>query len=207
MGQLVSQRQFAKEIGRSHVWVSRLVKDGRLPVDENGKIDLTEGKKAYQASQQVGFDTNRANAARTRKTNKAAKKPAAKTTRTKTAKPAATDEEPENEEAAFSVVDGISVQKVNQAFNRAKLAEKTYQAKLKELEYKEAQRLLIPREEVLADARETAEELRGILFSMPPRIAPLCEGKLAREIEAIIEDGINQALAEMQKSAFLKAQK
>lgn len=207
MGQLVSQRQFAKEVGRSHVWVSRLVKDGRLPADENGKIDLAEGKKAYQASQQVGFDTNRANAARSRTTAKATKKPAAKTTRAKTAKPATEEDEQESGDGAFSVVDGISVQKVNQAFNRAKLAEKTYQAKLKEIEYKEAQKLLIPRDEVLADARETAETLRGILFSMPPRIAPLCEGKLAREIEAIIEDGINRALTEMQKSTFIKAQK
>ena len=39
MSELLSQRQFAERIGRSNVWVSKLVKQGKLPVI-NGKIPL-----------------------------------------------------------------------------------------------------------------------------------------------------------------------
>lgn len=199
----VSQREFAKQIGRSHVWVSKLVKAGKLPTDESGKILLEAGLKAYEQSQQVGYDANREHGAKQRKQSgkaKPATKPAAKP-KAKTETITVADDDGEEMEISAS---SATVAKLSEAFNRAKTAEKTFQAKLKEMEYKEAKGLLIPRDEVVQDAANTAEELRGILFSMPPRIAPLCEGKSAREIEAILEDSINEALQVMQNSKFVK---
>lgn len=200
MSELLSQRAFAKEIGRSHVWVSKLVKQGKIPLVD-GKIPRAEGMKAFEASQQLGYEANRE---LNEKNRKAApkKKPAAKK---KKAEPAVDDQ-------AFTIPDEdtlpatgtISVDKVAAAFNKAKLAEKTYQAKLRELEFKEKQGLSISKEAVEADAANTAEELRGLLFSIGPRIAPICEGKEAREIEGIIEDAINEALQALNKSRFAK---
>lgn len=203
----VSQRQFATHIGRSHVWVSKLVKAGKIPVNDKGRIPLSEGLRAYEASQRVGYDSNREHGAKQRAVSKK-KAVTGKPVRAKPVPAASTGESnspiatlPSDDEPV-SQSGRLSIDKVHDAFNRARLAEKTFQAKLKELEYKEAQGLLLKIEEVEEDAAQTAGAIRDQLMSMGPRIAPLCEGKSAREIEAIIEDGINDALAAFQKARF-----
>lgn len=204
MSELLSQRQFAEKIGRSHVWVSKLVKQGKIPL-VNKKIPLEEGLKAYEASQQLGYEGNREHAESQRK--KAAPKKDKPETKAKTVKKKS---EPQSNDS-FDMPDDddvlpstgtVSVDKVAQMFNRAKLAEKTFQAKLKEMDFKEKQGLLLPKDVTEADAAATAEELRGLLFSIGPRIAPICEGKPAREIEVIIENAINDALHALKKSRF-----
>ena len=193
----VSQREFAKEIGRSHVWVSKLVKSGKLPTNDKGKILLEEGLKAYEASQQVGYDANREHG---KKQRKQTAKPAPKRTpKTQTI----TVPDDDGEEIELSAP-SATVAKLSEAFNRAKTAEKTFQAKLKEMEYKEAQGHLIPKVDVIQDAKNTAEEMRSIAYALPPRIAPLCEGKSAREIEAILEDAINEIFEALQNSKYIK---
>lgn len=97
-----------------------------------------------------------------------------------------------------------SAKNVTEAFNKARLAEKTYQAKLKEIEYKLKKGELLERVAVEADAQQTASLVRERLMSVPVRIAGLCEGRTAREIEEIIEDGINEALELLQKSKHVK---
>lgn len=201
MSQLLSQRQFAKEIGRSHVWVKKLVDQGKIPTVD-GKIPLQEGLKAYEASQQLGYEANRENAAKQRTKNPAKPKAEPKPKKPK----AEPKQEPKfdlpDDDEMLPATGMVSVDKVAQMFNRAKLAEKTFQAKLKELDFKEKQGNLLPKDVIEADASATAEELRGLLFSISPRIAPICEGKPAREIEVIIENAINDALNALKKSRF-----
>ena len=91
---------------------------------------------------------------------------------------------------------------VSLALNKAKLAEKTYQARLKELDYKARTGALLDREEVEKEAAWLAEQVKGKLLAVPPRISSLCEGREARDIEAIISDAINDALKELQKVKF-----
>lgn len=204
----VSQREFAKQIGRSHVWVSKLVKAGKLPTDASGKILLQAGLKAYEASQQVGYDANREHGEKQRKQSAKAKPASTRTKKATTPKqPPKTETvtipDDDGEEIEFSAPTGTAA-KLSEAFNRAKTAEKTFQAKLKEMEFKEAQGLLIPKEQVIQDAYNTAEGVRSIAYAMPPRVAALCEGKTAREIEAILEDAINEIFEVLQKSKFVK---
>ena len=196
MSRLLSQREFAKEIGRSHVWVSKLVKSGKLPT-KDGKIPLEAGLQAYNDSQQLGYEGNREHAAKQRA--QAAK---SKTAAQKQQKRADPDIQIPDDDESLPTTGIITNDKVAQQFNRAKTAEKTFMAKLRELEYKEKQGLLIPKEQIEADAAATAEELRGLLFAIGPRIAPICESKPAREIEVIIEEAINEALTSLQKSRF-----
>mgnify|MGYP005813316233 CR=1 FL=1 len=205
----VSQRKFAEHIGRSNVWVSKLVKAGRLPVDADGKIPLADGLAAYEASQQVGYDGNRAHAAKQRSASAKAKaSPRAAATKAPPLPAAAhqttTLGDDDEADAPLPATGLVSVDKVNAAYNRARLAEKTYQAKLKELEYKEAQGLVLSLAEVEKDAEETAGALREKLMSLPPRIAPLCEGKPAREIEGVLDEAINDALLALSRSRFAK---
>lgn len=190
----VSQREFAKHIGRSHVWVNRLVKEGRLPSNSKGQIPLEEGLQAYEASKHPGYDANREHGEKQRA---AVKKKASK-------KKAAVEPVPvaETEPEISATPTGMTVAKVNEAYNRARLAEKTYQAKLRELEYKEASGELIPRIDVEADAAKTGAEVRERLMSVGARVAGLCEGKEPREIERIIDEAINEALEALQRSRF-----
>lgn len=190
MSELLSQRKFAELIGRSNVWVSRLVKDGKLPTVD-GKIPKDEGLAAYQASQRLGYDANREHGEKQRKKSKK------------------NDQSPPDEPITLPDDDEplpttgmVSVDKVSQAYNRARLAEKTYQAKLKELQYKQEQGQLIPIDQVRQDAESTAVELSGLLNAIAPRIAPLCEGRPAREIEAVIDEAISEAMNSLKKSRF-----
>ena len=201
-GELLSQRQFAQRIGRSNVWVSKLVKAGKIPTDASGKIPLAEGLAAYEASQRVGYDANREHAAKQRTATPKAAAPA-KSAPARQKKAAAPDLDIPGDDDDQPMSSGsVSSARLAEAFNRARTAEKTYQAKLKELEYKEAQGLLIAKDAVEADAAATASAILEKLRSVGPRIAPLCEGKPAREIEAVIDAAINDALAEIQNSKF-----
>lgn len=195
--EFVSQREFARRIGRSNVWVSRLVKEGKLPTNNKGRIPFDDGLKAYESSQRVGYDANREHGEKQRRASKA---PAKKTER-KTAAAKEVETLPEDDAPAL-LQTNVTESRVNAAYNKARLAEKTYQAKLKELEYKEAQGLLVPIEDIKADAAQLGSEIRERLGSIGARIAAVCEGKKAREIEGIISDAINEVLEALHKSRF-----
>lgn len=197
MDELLSQRKFAAHVGVSHVYIGKLVKEGKITL-VNKKIPFQSGMAEFEAAKRLGYENNREHAKKQRA--KSGKKPAEPTKAAQS-----------NSEESFSmprddeplpVTGMVSVDKVNQAFNKARLAEKTFQAKLKELDFKEKQGLLIPIESVKEDAAATAEELRGQLLSIGSRISPICEGKPAREIERIIENAINDALRALKKSRF-----
>ena len=156
----VSVRAFAREIGRSHVWVLKLLKDGALPRNEDGTIPLEEGLKAYNAMQDEKEEKNK-------KTNL-------------------------SQEQAEAM-------NLNTAMNKAKLAEKTYQARLRELEYKLKAGELLEKSAVTLEAQQLATKIKSKLLAIPSRISVLCEGRMARDIEEIIADAINEALIELQE--------
>lgn len=99
------------------------------------------------------------------------------------------------------VIDGPN-DSVTLAFNKAKLAEKTYQARLKELDYKVRTGELLEREKVDAEAAWLAEKVKSKLMAIPPRVSSMCEGRIARDIEEIITDAINDALKDLQKVTY-----
>lgn len=194
MSKLLSQRKFAEHVGRSHVYINKLVKEGKIPL-VNGKIPLDDGVKAFELSQQLGYEENRAHGERQRQAA-AKKKPKTKAKEKEIELP--------SDDSPLPSTGNISADKVTAAFNKAKLAEKTFNAKIKELEYKEKNGLLIPKEDVENDAAATAAELMALLTPIAPTIAPMCEGKPSRVIEGIIEEAISEALEAMKKSKFNK---
>lgn len=195
MSEYLSQRKFAEHAGVSHVWINRLVKEGKLPTNEKGRIPLTEGLKAFKASQQPGYDANREH-------GKAQRQAAVKPTR-KAAPPPDPELDDNDDEPTLPSIGG-STAGVNAAFNKARLAEKTYQAKLKQIEYQREKGELVDKDDIREDAMKTGAELREKLSAIPPRIAPLCEGLPAREIQGIIDVAINEALEALHKSRFAK---
>ena len=75
------------------------------------------------------------------------------------------------------------------------------QAQLMEQKMKvdEMEKRLIPVERVNHDAEEIGTLIRGKLITIPSRVATICEGRTARDIEEIIDEEINKTLEELQK--------
>lgn len=207
----VSQREFARRVDRSHVWVNRLIKEGRLPANDKGKVPLEAGLKIFESAFQT---TNPSTAIHNEKQRKAPakkasakkapekKSPSKKSPSKKASSPKA--EAPVEVAPAAPQTSGDfgRVVNINEQYSRAKLARETFNAKITELKYKEAAGRLIPIEKVHSDAAKTGAEVRERLFGIAPRVAGLCEGKTAREIERIIDEEINDALSALKRSRF-----
>lgn len=177
----ISKSEFARRLGISPAMVTKLCRSGRIPVMKNGKLDFEKASAAYEETRQVGREVSAENG---KKGHKSVEQP----------------ELPSDDAGlAGGGTPGVAAQ-----FNKAKTAEKIYQAKLKKLEYEEKEGSLIAKDVVADDAFLAASELRSRLFSIAPRAAPRCEGKSAREIERIIEDEVNFALQALQDSKFIK---
>ena len=99
----------------------------------------------------------------------------------------------------------ITARDITTQFNKARLAEKTYQAKLREIEYKLKKGEIVYRVDVESDAATVAAEVRERLTSIPVRISALCEHQPARRIEEVMTDAIQDALLSFSKSKFMKA--
>lgn len=202
----VSQREFARRVDRSHVWVNRLIKEGRLPANEKGKVPLEAGLKIFESAFQT---TNPSTAIHNEKQRKA---PTKKAPSKKASSKKAPSKKASSPKAEAPVVvapaapqtsgDFGRVVNINEQYSRAKLARETFNAKITELKYKEAAGRLIPIEKVQYDAAKTGAEVRERLFGIAPRVAGLCEGKTAREIERIIDEEINDALSALKRSRF-----
>lgn len=170
---LVTKSEFARQVGVSWTWIHKKIQDGSLPFVD-GLIPLESGLKAFDKLEK-------------RKVSRRAAK-----------------EEPLPDDDNEQLSDELKGAKnVTSAFNRARLIEKSFQAKLKEIEFRTKRGELIEVEKVKEDAKETAANLRGRLMALPVRISALCEGRPAREIEEILEDALNDVLTEFNESEFL----
>ena len=172
----VSVREFARQVGRSPSWISKMARQGKLPRNEDGSIPIKEGFAAYDKFNREVEATK--------------------------AKQKKTEPLPDNDDAPMTE-SATKAMSVTEAFNKARLAEKTYQAKLKELEYKLKRGEIVEREKVVADAEAVGAFLREQFMSIPVRYSGLLEGRTARDIEEILEDAINDALKALQKSEFV----
>lgn len=180
---MVTIREFAKQVGRSHELIRKLVNRGIVPLNEVGKIPLAEGLEAFR----IYDEGPKQKAGRPRKGE----------VRVKPEKiirpPKQTTEKPVNVDDARNV---------HAAMNKAKLADTTYKARIRELEFKLKSGELLPKSEVIAEAQWVAEQVKAKLMAIPPRISSMCEGRPAREIEEIITDSLNSALKEFEKCKY-----
>ena len=179
MSELLSARAFAKLVGNSNVYISRLVKEGRLPTI-NGKIPQAEGLIAYEENKKPGYDGNRElNAAKRQQPQIIIQK----------------EELPEPE----PIKTGTSAAKSNEQYNKARAYEKTVQAKIKDIELKKMQGELVAVSDVKDDAQKLAAMIRQKIISVAPIIAANAEGKTSNQILRIVEIELNEALRDLQK--------
>lgn len=167
---------FARAVNRSEVWILQLCKRGIIPRNADGTIPVEAGKKAFEEH--------------TKKTAKNGK------TKNKHSNEKDADLDVFLDAARENLTKETNV---SEEFSKAKLAEKIYQAQLKRLDFRLRNGELVEAATVAKEAHELAEKVRGKLLAIPPRIAGICEGRTAREIEELIGDAINEALKDLQK--------
>ena len=169
MSDTVSVRGFAREIGKSHVWVLKLAKAGVIPQNEDGSLPHKEALEAYRAH--------------------IAKKEGGESSSGKEGK--ATTHAP--------MADIDEAVNVGMTYNKAKAKKEAATASIRTLEYLKLKGELVEKKEVEQMAMNLAEKVRGKLMTVGVRIAGLCEGRTAREIEELIDTEINAAMADLRK--------
>ena len=168
MDDSVTLRAFANEIGKSHVWVLKLKKAGIIPSNEDGSIPHRAALEAYQAYL----------ASRPPKTEKEEGKS-------------------KGSKSSPAMADIDEAVKTGMSYNKAKAADKVFSAQLKEMELRKRKGELVEKAEVELQIANLAERINSKLSSIPSRVAGMCEGRTAREIEDIIEVEIERAKAEL----------
>jgi type IV secretory pathway VirJ component len=203
-GESIGVREFARQVGCSHVLILNLIKAGKMPQNKDGSIPLEEGLIAYENRKKK----KEPKAKKEPKTKKAEPKKRKSTKKIKELPdndPPEDGEETDDPPQKLTSEKLISARDITTQFNKARLAEKTYQAKLREIEYKLKKGELVTRADVEADASAVAAEVRERLTSIPVRISALCERQPARKIEEVMTDAIQDALISFSKSKFVKA--
>lgn len=88
------------------------------------------------------------------------------------------------------------------ATKKAELVKKTAEAKIAQIELQERERKVVSVEEVTRDAQRVAEVIRTLLLSLPSRVALSLEMRAANDIQAILDDEINQILTKLHDTKF-----
>lgn len=182
-GDVVTRRALGAEIGKSHVWVTKLIKAGVIPVNDDGTIPHRAALEAYAAWKEGRSDSS----------GVAAPKKRGRPPKKQNPKDKAQEPQPV---AMADIDDAVSV---GMTYNKAKAKKEAATANLRTLEYLKLKGELVEKKEVELMAMQLAEKVRGKLMTVGVRVAGLCEGRTAREIEEIIDTEINSAMAELRK--------
>lgn len=174
----VSAREFSRRTGYNNSYISRLVKQGRIRVNDKGKIPYSLGLKDLESSKIVGYEN-------ARHEHKAFDEELAK----------AASKQTEEEMQPIAAPMNVDAQ-----FNKARAAEKTFAAKLRELEYKKEKGELIEVGDVERQMSELASEFREKLLAMGARIVPMLENKTLPEMKRVIDDAVNLMIKEFHES-------
>lgn len=217
----VTVREFGRQIGKSHVWVLKLIQSGALPRNADGTIPLDAGLKAFadyvaapkKPKGRPKTSTKTEDTQPTRGRGRPRKEKPVQTKKRKPGRPPKNTveeiqiaEPPLEESEKILAGKDASVQDAIKT-NRAKAVETVFKAKLRQLEYQTKSGELLDKVEVAKEAQWLAEQVKSKLMAIPPRISTLCEGRVSREIEEIITDALNDALRELQKCKYTGEQK
>lgn len=178
----LSQRAFAAlpEVGVSHVRINKLIKEGRIPTNADGKIPKNAGIEAWKTCRVVGFEKAAAAGAKYGGDPKKTKNRSGMTR-------SVDDDEP---------VDSTDL---GARYNKAKTLEKEEMARKRRFENDVEEGKYVLKSDVRAEASELAGSVKQKLISIAPIIAVTAEGKTATQIQKIVEKHINEALGMLQE--------
>lgn len=179
----LSVTAMAKNLGVSRAYVRQLVDNGSFILDEHKKLSLSACKKFRE--------------------DQKAKKETATTTKAKTKAEQFLKDIANVMPEDFKNVYDAWIKQIKsdpiEVLNAAKAYLTVLQVKAEKIKLDELEGRLYSVERINADAEKVGAMVRSKLITIPARVATVCEGRTARDIEEIIEDEINNALDEMQK--------
>ena len=210
----VSQAEFARIVGVSKPYITKLVKTGKLKLNENGKLNLEESKKILSSSKNPSFDANREHAQKQKGVPLKERVEKAQSNENWTVlqgkekdeyieslkpKTAPKKEKPKDliDDEDTKDLDSESMYKINILFNKARAAEKVALAKLRDIDVKIKKGELLESEIVKREAAEVGNLITQKLYNMVYKLAPLLVGVetqkqakdiLESEVEIVLED-------------------
>ena len=213
----VSQAEFARIVGVSKPYITKLVKTGKLKLNENGKLNLEESKKILSSSKNPSFDANREHAQKQKgvplkeRVEKAQsnenwtvlqgkeKDEYIESLKTKTAPK---KEKPKDliDDEDTKDLDSESMYKINILFNKARAAEKVALAKLRDIDVKIKKGELLDAETVKREAAEVGNLITQKLYNMVYKLAPLLVGvETQKQAKDILESEVEIVLEELNR--------
>ena len=185
----VTQLALAKNLGVSRAQVRTLIDKGVFKIDEAKRVSLSAAVEAYKQYQK-NIDQNKRS-----KSRKAATK---LIDEIKSSVDVGDDFESTYKNWLSQIENNpIAV------LNAAKAYMTAVQTKQEKLKLDELEGRLYSIDRINADAEKIGLAIKSKFSSLPARIATVCEGRTARDIEEIISDEINNCFAELQK-LFIK---
>ena len=193
----VNQAEFARIVGVSKPYITKLVKTGKLKLNENGKLNLEESKKILSSSKNPSFDANREHAQKQKGVplkERVEKSTAENIPKQETPKTTNND----SEDLGNTVPNDMY--KINVLFNKARAAEKVALAKLRDIDLKLKQGELLEAETVKREAAEVGNLITQKLYNMVYKLAPLLVGvETQKQAKDILESEVEIVLEELNR--------
>lgn len=213
----VSQAEFSRIIGVSKPYITKLVKTGKLKLNENGKLNLEESKKILSSSKNPSFDANREHAQKQKGVPLKERVEKAQSNENWTVlqgkekdeyieslkpKTAPKKEKPKDliDDEDTKDLDSESMYKINILFNKARAAEKVALAKLRDIDVKIKKGELLDAETVKREAAEVGNLITQKLYNMVYKLAPLLVGiETQKQAKDILESEVEIVLEELNR--------
>ena len=213
----VNQAEFARNIGVSKPYITKLVKTGKLKLNENGKLNLEESKKILSSSKNPSFDANREHAQKQKGVPLKERVEKAQSNENWTVlqgkekdeyieslkpKTAPKKEKPKDliDDEDTKDLDSESMYKINILFNKARAAEKVALAKLRDIDVKIKKGELLDAETVKREAAEVGNLITQKLYNMVYKLSPLLVGvETQKQAKDILESEVEIVLEELNR--------
>ena len=213
----VNQAEFARIVGVSKPYITKLVKTGKLKLNENGKLNLEESKKILSSSKNPSFDANREHAQKQKGVPLKERVEKAQSNENWTVlqgkekdeyieslkpKTAPKKEKPKDliDDEDTKDLDSESMYKINILFNKARAAEKVALAKLRDIDVKIKKGELLDAETVKREAAEVGNLITQKLYNMVYKLAPLLVGiETQKQAKDLLESEIEIVLEELNR--------
>ena len=191
----VNQAEFARIVGVSKPYITKLVKTGKLKLNENGRLNLEESRKILSSSKNPSFDANREHAQKQKGVPLKERVEKAQEARPpKNEKTNLIDDEDTKD------LDSESMYKINILFNKARAAEKVALAKLRDIDEKKKKGELLEAETVKREAAEVGNLITQKLYNMVYKLAPLLVGvETQKQAKDILESEVEIAFEELNR--------
>ena len=191
----VNQAEFARIVGVSKPYITKLVKTGKLKLNENGKLNLEESKKILSSSKNPSFDANREHAQKQKGVPLKER-----VEKAQEVKPHKKEKTNLIDDEDIKDLDSESMYKINILFNKARAAEKVALAKLRDIDVKIKKGELLEAETVKREAAEVGNLITQKLYNMVYKLAPLLVGvETQKQAKDILESEVEIVLEELNR--------